>query len=94
MFWKTTKPFFSDKGLGKSNITLTEGDDIYQEDAEVAKVRVIIHSFSAVSVTDIEKEIKALDSKKASMSSSIPSNVFHLVSYSIVKSMKLCSEFK
>ena len=32
-------------------------------------------SFSAVSVADVEKEIKALDSKKASMSSSIPAKI-------------------
>ena len=27
-FWKTTKPFFSDKGAGKTEITLIEGDEI------------------------------------------------------------------
>ena len=32
-------------------------------------------SFSAVSVADVEKEIKALDSKKPSMSSSIPAKI-------------------
>ena len=30
-------PIFSEKGLGKSDITLIEGDEIYQGDAEVAK---------------------------------------------------------
>ena len=33
-------------------------------------------SFHTVSISDIEKEIRALDSKKASMSSSIPPNLF------------------
>ena len=32
-------------------------------------------SFSAISVADVEKEMKALDSKKASMSSSIPAKI-------------------
>ena len=37
-FWKTVKPFFSDKGVGKTDITLIEGDQIFQEDSEVAKI--------------------------------------------------------
>ena len=37
-FWKTTKPFFSDKGGNKTDITLIEGDKIFQEDSEVAKI--------------------------------------------------------
>ena len=35
-FWKTMKPFFSDKGLGKNAITLVEGNKIIGEDVEVA----------------------------------------------------------
>ena len=27
-FWKTLKPFFSDKGNGQENITLLEGEEI------------------------------------------------------------------
>ena len=121
------KTFFSDKGLGKSDITLIEGDEICQEDAEVAKIlneffnnavtslniaipdeykseesavsndpiekilsKFVNHPsikmindnvekgnfcFSALTVADVEKEIKALDSKKASMSSSIPAKI-------------------
>ena len=37
-FWKTTKPFFSDKGTDKNDILLIEGDEIYQQDHEVAKI--------------------------------------------------------
>ena len=37
-FWKTVKPFFSDKGVGKTDITLIEGDQIFQEDSGVAKI--------------------------------------------------------
>ena len=37
-FWKTTKPFFSDKGMNGNNIALIEGEEIYQEDHEVAKI--------------------------------------------------------
>ena len=37
-FWKTTKPFFSDKGAGKTEITLIEGDKIIQDDSEVATI--------------------------------------------------------
>ena len=35
-FWRTMKPFFSDKGLRKNTITLVEGNDIIAEDVEVA----------------------------------------------------------
>ena len=37
-FGKTVKPFFSDKGVGKTDITLIESDQIFQEDSEVAKI--------------------------------------------------------
>ena len=37
-FWKTVKPFFSDKGTSKHDIILIEGNEIIQEDAEVAKI--------------------------------------------------------
>ena len=37
-FWKTTKPFFSDKGANENNIALIEGEEIFQEDNEVAKI--------------------------------------------------------
>ena len=39
-FWKTVKPFFSDKGTSKHDIILIEGNEIIQEDAEVAKILV------------------------------------------------------
>ena len=34
----TAKPFFSDKGAVKTDITLIEGNEIVQEDSEVAKI--------------------------------------------------------
>ena len=37
-FRKTVKPFFSDKGVGKTDITLIKRDQIFQEDSEVAKI--------------------------------------------------------
>ena len=36
-FWKTVKPFLSDRGNSSSKITLVEGDDIISEDQEVAQ---------------------------------------------------------
>ena len=35
------KPFVSDKGAGKNDITLIEGDKIIQEDSEVANIMSI-----------------------------------------------------
>ena len=37
-FWKTMKPFFSDKGAGKTDIILIEGEKIIQADSEIADV--------------------------------------------------------
>ena len=37
-FWKTTKPFFTDKGANNDAITLIENDNIIQNDTDVAKV--------------------------------------------------------
>ena len=37
-FWKTTKSFFSDMGENENNIALIEGEQIFQEDYEVAKI--------------------------------------------------------
>lgn len=37
-FWKTMKPFFSDKGLGKSTITLVDDGKIISEDKDVANI--------------------------------------------------------
>ena len=37
-FWKTTKPLFLDKGANNNDITLIDGDKIFQEDAKVARI--------------------------------------------------------
>ena len=123
-FWKTMKPFFSDKGAAKTDITLTEGGRIVQADLEVADVmnnffdsavaslnigipeefissqfvdtgnaidniisKYCNHpsiqlinenitkgcfSFEKVTLNDVTKQVESIDSKKASMSSSIP----------------------
>ena len=126
-FWKTTKPFSSDKGAGTNGITLIEGDEIFHEESEVANILSDFFSntvtnlnvsapgeykeeesavsddaidniittyanhpsiklinenvlkgyfcFKEVSLNAIEKEVTALDSQKAYMSSSIPTKI-------------------
>ena len=37
-FWKTTKPFLSDKGAGTNGIILIEGEEILHEESEVANI--------------------------------------------------------
>ena len=37
LFWKTVKPFFSNKGSHRGNIKLVEGDKLLQDDSEVAE---------------------------------------------------------
>ena len=51
-FWKTGKPFLSDKGISKTNIILIKGGEIIQEDIEVAKVFSIFFS-NAVKDLDV-----------------------------------------
>ena len=53
-FWKTTKPFFSDKGAGKTDIILIEGDEIVQDDLKVA---TILGEFFSNSVKNLNIEI-------------------------------------
>ena len=126
-FWKTTKQFFSNKGAGKTDITLIEVGKIIQEDSVVANImndffgkavaslnleipsmyitdesitidnpieniisRYSNHpsiklinenvlkgslTFTAVNLVDIEKEVKALDNNKSTLSGSIPPKI-------------------
>ena len=37
LFWKTVKPFFSDKGNYGANIKLVEGEEVLQNDSEIGK---------------------------------------------------------
>ena len=37
LFWKTVKPFFSNKGSHRGNIKLFEDDKLLQDDSEVAE---------------------------------------------------------
>lgn len=37
LFWKTVKPFFSNKGSDQGNIKLLEGDESLQDDSEVVE---------------------------------------------------------
>ena len=36
-FWKTVKPYFSDKGSNSKRITLLENDSILTDDKDIAK---------------------------------------------------------
>ena len=53
-FWKTMKPFFSDKGLGKNNIILVEGNDVISDDVAVAN---ILNAFFENAVTSLDLHI-------------------------------------
>ena len=37
LFWKTVKPFFSNKGSHRGNTKLVEDDKLLQDDSEVAE---------------------------------------------------------
>ena len=51
MFWKTVKPFLSDKGNSSKKINLVEGDTIVSEDSEVAE---ILNTYFSKSVNSLE----------------------------------------
>ena len=36
-FWKTVKPFFTDKGVSRNKVVLVEDDRIINDDKEVAQ---------------------------------------------------------
>ena len=38
LFWKSVKPFFSDKGSNSSKITLVEEDNIISDEEEIANI--------------------------------------------------------
>ena len=133
IFWKTIKPFFSDKTNLRSQIKLTENDELIQNDDKVAETlntffknavstldinensyivnnesstildpvekaikKYEIHpsilliknkigneksfKFEAISVSDIEKEIKTLNPEKATPSGNIRSKILKLSS--------------
>ena len=54
LFWKTMKPFFSDRGLRDSGITLVEGDEIISEEKEVAET---LNNFFANAVKSLNINI-------------------------------------
>ena len=57
MFWKTMKPFFSDKGLGKSNIILIKDEKIISDDLDVANTLNTYFDKAVASLnTNIPKE--------------------------------------
>ena len=87
-FWKTTKPFFSDKGVNKTDITLIEGDEIFQEDCEVAK---ILGEFFGNTVKDLNINIPSeLINEKSTI---IGDQIEHIISkFSYHPSIKLINE--
>ena len=55
LFWKTVKPFFSNKGNHRGNIKLVEGDKLLQDDSEVVEE---LHNLfkEAVSTLDVNEK--------------------------------------
>ena len=51
LFWKTIKPFLSDKGCGTSNITLIDDKEILTDDLEVAKKTEFLFRRSSIQIT-------------------------------------------
>ena len=60
LFWKTIKPFFSNKGSSGSNIKLVEKDEILQDDQKIAEE---LNTFfkNAVSTLDINENASIIN---------------------------------
>ena len=86
-FWKTAKPFFSDKGAAKSEITLIEGDKIIQEDSEIAK---IMNEFFSKAVESLKINIPNEYIIEESVSDDAIENI--ITKYSNHPSIKLINE--
>ena len=74
-FWKSVKPFFSNKGLNSNNIFLVEGNEILNDDGKVAFVmnmcftNITKHmNLKANKITHREELVNILDTFKSHMS--------------------------
>ena len=86
-FWKTVKPFLSDKGASKTDIILIEGDEIIQEDSEVAKV---FSDFFSNSVKSLDVEISSEYLQESVVSDDPIDKIIH--KYSNHPSIKLITD--
>ena len=70
LFWKTVKPFFSNKGSHRGNIQLVEGDKLLQDDSEVAEE---LNNFfkEAVSTLDVNENSYILNPDSINISDPI-----------------------
>ena len=90
-FWKTIKPFFSNKGLNTNSIMLVENNELVGQEERIANIMnnyftnitthlANFHSksslrFNSVSKLDVKKEILNLSSKKATTKGDIPAKI-------------------
>ena len=53
-FWKTVKPFFSDKGNYGANIKVVEEEEVLQDDSEIAEKlnKFFKNTFSTLGITE------------------------------------------
>ena len=61
-FWNTVKPLFSEKGRGKKNIILVNGDKIISDDLEIAQTfnDFFKHSINALDIQEINFSLHKL----------------------------------
>ena len=70
LFWKTVKPFFSNKRSHRGNIKLSEGDKLLQDDSEVAEE---LNKFfkKAVSTLDVNENSYIINPDSINISDTI-----------------------
>ena len=86
-FWKTVKPFLWDKAASKTDIILIEGDEIIQEDSEVAKV---CSDFLSNSIKSLDVEIQREYLQESVVSDDPNDKIIH--KYSSHPSIKLITD--
>ena len=85
-FWKTVRPYFSDKGYNQTKITIAKEDSIITDKKRIATLMQIKEayseilqednfSFKMVSMDEVKKIVLKLNSKKSSTYGAIPASI-------------------
>ena len=95
IFWKTTKPLFSNKGGCKDNIVLIDGDKIISDDAEVAKTfnNYFENTLSSLDIRENRLLLSETKSESSGVTEAIEKFENHPSILSIKKKVKIEDRF-
>ena len=76
LFWKSIKPFFSDKGPSTSKITLVEGNNIVSNEEEIANV-MNDYFINVTRTLNLKKHFSARNGNPSQLDSHISIKMIH-----------------